>query len=504
MTNTSERDNQLASMLADSFLVDLPDPALLVAFARDPRSLTPEQREEVESHLASSKGYAAQLRLLQRTDFEALERSAEPAPPTHTSRVPSATSPVQAPKRPGPRPGGRTAQVAAPRSRRGWVRAGWALALSGSAAALIPFLLDVFPFDGDGSDLGLGAGQAAAPELRAAVPTGDAGGIGGSSQSAKPRTSAGQAGSASRPSDPDAQTVEPAPTDPVVLAELDAPSPANEPASDSQAPSAPRREERELDRSPEPATSRAGSDLASGQIGAGQPAVQAVAEASSAERAVAADPSEPAVEEATSDAPIQLALVMPVYRAPADVETRARRTSTLRGAASLPQLRAMVPAHVGRTREASPSLFWYLDELPPKGARLAFAVTAPDAIEPLIETELPLPSSAGLQRIRLAEQGVVLEPDVEYRWSVALRSDPRDPTTETFVQAWVQRIAPGGQLTADLSEAAPGALPAALAGAGLWYDALAALGDLSERYPEDAELTRAQTALLEQVGLELP
>jgi hypothetical protein len=167
----------------------------------------------------------------------------------------------------------------------------------------------------------------------------------------------------------------------------------------------------------------------------------------------------------------------------------------LRGTRGLPKPLALVPAHVALTGSSSPSLFWWIGAVPPQGTTVTLYVATDDEPEPLAELAMPLPRSAGIQRVRLGEYGVELAPGVEYEWSIALGSNPDSHADDQIANGYITRVeAP--------SEAAGAARNAStLAAAGLWYDALAAVSDEVEVRPTDARPRAVRDALLQQAGL---
>jgi hypothetical protein len=154
---------------------------------------------------------------------------------------------------------------------------------------------------------------------------------------------------------------------------------------------------------------------------------------------------------------------------------------------------ALAPEHAW-TQSAEPSFFWHLDGAPPETARIVFTLTVADAIEPLVERELPLPTQAGIQRIRLADFGIRLEPEVDYAWSVSLLMGD-DRSADQVSEAMVRLVG---------RDALAGQPPSArvFAEEGLWYDALAALSDALDETPGDPELRAQRDSLLRQAGLE--
>src|SRR5262249_32247941 len=117
------------------------------------------------------------------------------------------------------------------------------------------------------------------------------------------------------------------------------------------------------------------------------------------------------------------------------------------------------------------------------------------AVAPIAERVLPLPQSAGIQRVRLADFGVTLDRDVEYEWSISLQPAGEDHTTDVVSQRYLRRVDPS-----ELGGRAPSAR--AFAEQGLWYDALEALSDAIDLAPADVELRAQRDSLLRQAGLD--
>jgi hypothetical protein len=160
-----------------------------------------------------------------------------------------------------------------------------------------------------------------------------------------------------------------------------------------------------------------------------------------------------------------------------------------------PQVWALAPDHTGLTTRDQPSLYWYV--LKPVASRIEITAFTSQGIKTLLDESVASPVAAGVQRMDLARYGVRLEPGVEYRWSVSLEGDPKQRSNSVAIEfvaaspALAQRIA-----STPRTERA-----AVYAGEGIWYDAIAALGELIEQSPNDAALRMQRAALLEQVGL---
>ena len=167
------------------------------------------------------------------------------------------------------------------------------------------------------------------------------------------------------------------------------------------------------------------------------------------------------------------------------------------GDKNIPVLAVLVPDHVARTSSEQPALFWYIDAIPEPGTSLIFALLDEDSVEPISEITLTV-TKPGVQRISLAEQGVKLEPGVEYEWSVALVLDPKQRSSDIIASGWAIRVDAPTKLGSEPSTD----LVTAYAEAGLWYDALATISELIDKNPDDKSLRQIRAELLRQVGFQ--
>lgn len=192
----------------------------------------------------------------------------------------------------------------------------------------------------------------------------------------------------------------------------------------------------------------------------------------------------------------------PLYRLPKLGKPRGRigggRRGPLEGTAALT---ALVPDHVGATTSGQPNLYWYLAEPVADGVAIELTLIDEGSIDPLVDAKLERPAAPGLQRIRLAEFGITLEPGQEYQWSVAVVPDPEDRSKDVVTTGWIERVPAPAGLGERLAAAGPDAAAAVYGEAGLWYDMLdAAAGPVRDR-PDAGAPRRQLAALLEQAGL---
>lgn len=188
------------------------------------------------------------------------------------------------------------------------------------------------------------------------------------------------------------------------------------------------------------------------------------------------------------------------YVPPKTGAPRGRVGGGARGSADgLASLTVLAPDHPGLTVEAQPTLYWYLSRS--ANAPVEFTIMSDEITRPLFETRISESGQPGMQRVRLADYGVRLEPGVTYRWYVALVPEPARRSRDILAGGVIERVEPPAGLEAKLSKAPAADAPRIFAEAGLWYNAIASLSALIEASPREAALKEQRAGLLEQVGL---
>ena len=164
--------------------------------------------------------------------------------------------------------------------------------------------------------------------------------------------------------------------------------------------------------------------------------------------------------------------------------------SAVRLTAPLPRVELLAPAdHTGLTASATPTLYFFVSR--PVAVPAQFTISAPSQPAPVLEVAIPSPPAAGFYPLRLADYRVRLQPGIAYTWSVSLVLDPNAWSRNIVASATILYDPQAGGLTAG------GAGAAALAGAGLWYDAVAAAAQ-----GQNLDRHAALDALTREVGLD--
>ncbi len=193
---------------------------------------------------------------------------------------------------------------------------------------------------------------------------------------------------------------------------------------------------------------------------------------------------------------------MPVYRPPLRGAPVGRIAGGSRGIFDeFPSMLVVLsPDHAGQTVQAQPVLYWFLAETVPHS--IEFTLILDQAIYPILEKRIPSPKQPGIQRIRLADFDVSLQPGVNYKWFVAMVPDYDRRSKDILAWGAVERVEFTQDLRAKLAETDRTRAAHIYAEAGLWYDAFSAVSDLIETAPDDTLYRQQRASLLEQVGLE--
>ena len=162
-------------------------------------------------------------------------------------------------------------------------------------------------------------------------------------------------------------------------------------------------------------------------------------------------------------------------------------------------LSVLAPDHSGLTSSEQPSLYWFISNT--TSLPIELTVMEPDGIQPILETRLPAPNKAGIQQVRLADYKIHLKPGVAYRWFVAVVPDADRRSKDILAGGAIERVDMPSELKAKLATANKSELFSLYAGAGMWYDAVAAISEMIDAAPQDPALRKQRAALLSQVGL---
>jgi len=191
----------------------------------------------------------------------------------------------------------------------------------------------------------------------------------------------------------------------------------------------------------------------------------------------------------------------PLYTPPKKITPRARVGGDARGGdGSEGEVKALVPDHVGLTSKETPVVNWFVSKPTP----YQVIVTLRDDRSPKAfqEKSIPSPKQPGIYTINFKELGFVLEPNVQYKWYVAVIRDPEQHSNNQVAGGIIERcelsecLEPmGAKLTCSYDTVVDNAK------AGFWYDAMGCLCSLIDSDSKNEKLRRLRARLLKEVGL---
>lgn len=162
-------------------------------------------------------------------------------------------------------------------------------------------------------------------------------------------------------------------------------------------------------------------------------------------------------------------------------------------------LDVLAPDDTGLTTQEEPSLLWYQSK--PAQAKFELTLLEENKPKPLLQVKANGNGQAGIQRIKLSDHHLKLNPGVEYQWVVALVTDADNRSSDLVASGVIKRVVPDEDLKGKITHATPASLPAVYAEGGIWYDALSVLTDQIEADPANKSLRETRADLLRQVGL---
>jgi Domain of Unknown Function (DUF928) len=194
-------------------------------------------------------------------------------------------------------------------------------------------------------------------------------------------------------------------------------------------------------------------------------------------------------------------LSVPLYSPPKKLTPRARVGGDVRGTEGTdPEVKALVPDHVGYTVKETPALNWFLSKSTPYEVR--FTLRDDRSTRSFQEKKLPSPRKPGIYTINLKELGLILEPNVQYKWFISVIRDADSPSKDIVAGGVIERCELSdcvtvydARLTCTIESVIDNAR------AGLWYDAMGCLCNLIDANSADEKLRRLRARLLKDVGL---
>lgn len=127
---------------------------------------------------------------------------------------------------------------------------------------------------------------------------------------------------------------------------------------------------------------------------------------------------------------------------------------------TLEKAQLLVSSHSSLTASATPTLYWYVTNVPAYGAEIVLQSSDKTVLKKTVNV-----TTAGMQSIRLADLGVQLKAGASYVWSVSLIVDPKQQSKNLSSFANI-RYEPSSDSLTDVED---------MKQAGYWYDAISRL-----------------------------
>jgi len=177
-----------------------------------------------------------------------------------------------------------------------------------------------------------------------------------------------------------------------------------------------------------------------------------------------------------------------------------RKGGAARGNTTDPVVLSVVaPDHTALSARDQPTLYWYISK--PTATPIEFTLLDERSVYPRLEVRVGKPNEAGLQRVRLADYNIRLEPGVMYEWTVAVVVDPVRRSKDLLAGGVVMYRELPSDVADRLAREERTAAPGIYAWSGFWYDAVSSMSELIDASPQDPWLRRQRAALLEQADL---
>ncbi len=115
------------------------------------------------------------------------------------------------------------------------------------------------------------------------------------------------------------------------------------------------------------------------------------------------------------------------------------------------------------------------------------------------EMNVPISGKAEIISIKVP---VELQVDKEYKWFLALKIDGVLSTRTPYVDGWIKRIQPNQEIIASMQQGDLLQQAETFAKQGVWYDCVTTLAKLRASQPNNVNLDKEWSELLESVGLQ--
>jgi Domain of Unknown Function (DUF928) len=159
--------------------------------------------------------------------------------------------------------------------------------------------------------------------------------------------------------------------------------------------------------------------------------------------------------------------------------------------------------HPSGTIKKYPSFCWILRNRPPVDATMMFTLMDSRSIKPVLEIRLPnsiqTEKNETCDCVNLKDYDILLEPDIQYRWSISIARNPESRSRDVVVGGLIEGCSELSCLIGETSLRCDRNSVRLLARRGFYYDSISCLCELIKSSPDDETLRRMLDALMRQV-----
>ena len=154
----------------------------------------------------------------------------------------------------------------------------------------------------------------------------------------------------------------------------------------------------------------------------------------------------------------------------------------------------------GFTFDKQPVLRFYISSGWP--GKIVFTILENRNVEPFLETLIDGPKTEGIYEIDLKDYDLILKPDIEYEWFLAIILDPDERSADFLASATLQVVPPSDTFLNKTEQVSNDRLYFFYAQEGYWYNAIHHLSQMIDSHPDQTIFVEHRVQLLKQVHLQ--
>jgi hypothetical protein len=176
-----------------------------------------------------------------------------------------------------------------------------------------------------------------------------------------------------------------------------------------------------------------------------------------------------------------------------------RGSCFLNGKSAIPLIPTNKEAQL--TTAANPTLYFYIPQTPQPIQGMEFVLRDNQSVTPLYRKTFQPIGQAGIVSVKIPAQQASLQTGKSYTWAFSMICDARNRDQDMFLQGKIERVQDENIAEQIRETNQPLDQAIIYATAGFWENALSTLVNLRHQRPNDAEVKKYWTDLLESVQL---